>query len=1034
MKIKTKCLLTGLAALLNLAADAQTPPVVVPPGKLAIFKGGDNTGVYNISTARVQPCFVEVYDPAITGQTNPLWQLAIPTNAPNAIWMNAHAGSEGGGISRSANRQFLALQGYTGNILSPTAAKPSAAVGVTRGFGLLDVFGNETVLYSDPANWFGLPPGVTQNNPTGIATTDGTNFWGTGNVTGTSSEAAGTLFYNASVSPTPLELQNYIQAAAEARIINGTLYVVVPGSGVYNFLDPQNDDAVVPLPFDPSVPSPVQHIVLTNLFLSWGSTFQNIANFDMNRAGTVAYGADETFGIVKFLKINGAWQQAPYYFGAKNIGTTSQTTGNQGCFGICVDFSGPNPVIYATTMENGTTPPNNSQGNPNQNRLISIVDLGDPGTNLVAQTLATAGTTNETFRGVDFTPDLSPLVASAPLGYSTTNGGTAYFSVATESVYPVTYQWLENGIPLSGQTSSSLQLSNVALVMNQNAYQCVAANQYGSVTSAPVAVLTVTALPQGPVITNTTTQVTAYVGGTITFPAVNVVGTQPFSFRWLDNGVPLTDDGVKFSGSSTPSLTISNLVVGDSGNYFLVVTNAGGATTPLLDVLTVKYALPVVASGQPQSLTTFAGLTATLTANQLGGTPPFTNQWYKGSKALTDGNEFSGTATSVLTISPAATNDAGGYKIVISNSGGSVTSQVATVTVLVPPAPSFVGYSNQVYYQTFDSLPDPGSSSVNSINNPKDPGSIKSLSYSLANPFDFAYPVVNNNYVGGLGLGATLAGWYGAADTVFPGVDGITRFGAQNGDQTTGGVIDFGPNDHTGVVGTNRALGLLSTSTTGSTTYAVKLVNQSGAPLNYVSLAFIGELWHNGTGARTMSFGYTLDSTATNFTLTSQSISNSTMVPNLAFSFPTATVVTAVDGTQSSNQVSLVTNNLALSSPWQPNAALWLIWAIDFYGSGSGNGYAIDNLSFYASASPVTLGSAPFLGNVVYSDAGAASFSFTNAPGARFSVYSTTNLVQPKWISLGAPTETPNGAYSTYQFTDPNGAAKANQFFKVTSP
>src|SRR5208283_4598707 len=133
--------------------------------------------------------------------------------------------------------------GYTGNILSPSASKPSANTNVYRGIVTLDAFTNAISVYSDPANWFGLPPGVTQNNPTGIASTDGTNFWGTGNVTGTSVEASGTLFYNANVGPTPYEIQNYIQAAGEARIIGGTLYVVVPyaaggpAAGVYNFLD-----------------------------------------------------------------------------------------------------------------------------------------------------------------------------------------------------------------------------------------------------------------------------------------------------------------------------------------------------------------------------------------------------------------------------------------------------------------------------------------------------------------------------------------------------------------------------------------------------------------------------------------------------------------------------------------------------------------------------------------------------------------------------------------------------------------------------
>ncbi|MDB6020228.1 MAG: hlyA 8, partial [Pedosphaera sp.] len=460
--MKKSFTLSGLAALLAMGAQAQSTNLTIPPSKIAVFKGGDATGIYNISTARVQPCFVQIYDTVTNNQAVPLVSVALPTNAPDGIWMNDHAGSEGGGISRSVNREFLALQGYTGNILSPTAAKPSSDTTVYRGFGVLDAFGNEHVIYSDLANWFGLPPGVTQNNPTGLATTDGTNFWGTGNVTGTSSEAAGTLFYNASVSSTPLELQNYIQAAAEARIIGGTLYVVVPGQGVYNFLDPNNNDAVVPLPYDPNVANPVEHIVLTNLFLNWGSTFKNIANFDMNPQGTVAYGADQTFGIVKFVNTTGVWQQAPYYFGSTNIGTAKQKVATQGCFGICVDFSGANPIIYATTMETGTTPVNNAQGNPNQNRLIRILDTGvNPGTNLVAQTLATASTTNETFRGIDFTPDLSPLITSEPADYSTINGGSASFSVTADSVYALSYQWLQNSLVLANATNAVLTLNNL---------------------------------------------------------------------------------------------------------------------------------------------------------------------------------------------------------------------------------------------------------------------------------------------------------------------------------------------------------------------------------------------------------------------------------------------------------------------------------------------------------------------------------------------------------------------------------------------
>ncbi|MGA2540315.1 MAG: immunoglobulin domain-containing protein [Verrucomicrobiota bacterium] len=1024
---------SGTALVLALGAQAQPPAVVIPPGKLAVFKAGLPNTNYNISTSRVQPCFVQIFDPVLNNQAAPIYALALPTNAPNGIWINAHAGSEGGGISRSADRHILALQGYTGNILSPIAAKPSSNPTVGRGFGTLDAFGNEQVVYQDLANWFGLPPGVTQNNPTGIATADGTNFWGTGNVTGSSSEATGTLFFNGNESATPIELQNYIQAAAEARIINGTLYIVVPGGGVYNFLDPANNDAVVPLPYDPNVPNPVEHIVLTNLFLNWGPTYKNIANFDMNAAGTIAYGADQTYGIVKFINASGTWQAAPYYFSTTNIGTTAQPKAQQGCFGICVDFSGANPIIYATTMEYGAGTTGNNQGNPNNNRLIRVVDSGNPGIALVAQTLTTATTTNEVLRGVDFSPDLTPLITSEPVNYSTVTGGSATFTVTASSVYALSYQWLQNGGVITDQTNATLSLTALDTTYNLYEYQCVVTNLYGVVTSTP-GVLTVTATAQAPVITNTAAGVTAYVGGQVTFAPISPTGTEPFTFNWY-YGTTQLSDGTKYTNSATASLTIFNLSSSDAGSYYLVASNSAGFASNLVDVLAVSYHAPVITAGEPQSVTTFAGLTASLTATQAGGTAPVTSQWYKGTTALSDVNEFSGSATSTLTIGPVSSGDAGSYKIVVSNGAGSVTSQVATVTVLVPPAHSYVAYSNQFYLQTFDSLPDPGSNSVNSINNPMDPGSINGISYSLANPFDFTYPVITSSFVGGLGL-ATMPGWYGAADTLFPGVDGITRFGAQDGDQTTGGVIDFGPNDGGSFKGTNRALGLLSTGTTGSTTFALKLVNTSATVLNSISLGFTGELWHNGTGSRVMSFGYALDPSASSFSLTAQSITNAgtVEVTNLFFSFPTASVVTAVDGTQPANQIALGTKNMALAGPWTPGGALWLIWSINFYGSGSGNGYAIDNLNFYAAPATNTL-LAPQLGGVNYNASGANAglqFSFTSSPGAstNFSVLSTTDLSLPlaQWQNLGNPTEV---SFGEYLFLDATAASEPQRFYQV---
>jgi len=1000
--MKMKITASAMAVFLVLAVQAQIQLPVIPPGKIAVFKAGTTNGVYPMNTARVAPTFVQVFDPAITNQssTNALVTVAmsITNNVPGSVWVNPHAGSEGGGISRTVDRRYLALEGYTGNILSPTAAKPSTDYTVTRGIVRLDPFTNAVSVYSDLANWFGIPAGSavgTQDNPTGIASTDGTNYWGTGNyapIGANSGELDGTLFLNSIQGPPPSEVQNYLQAAAEARVIGGTLYVVVPKTGVVNFVNPDSG-AVVPLPYDPSVPNPYERPAFTNMFINWGSTYKTIANFDMDPSGTVAYGADQTFGIIKFTNNAGTWVQAPYTFNSTNLGTTAQATANQGCFGICVDFSYTTtnyPVIYATTMENGavTNYPgglgvNTTQGHQNNNRLIKIVDTGvAPGMNLVAQTLAVAYTTNEYFGGIDFTPDLRPLITSNPVNYATTNGGSAPFSVAAQSDYPLSYQWLQNGTNLNGATSSLLALNNLDTTYSNFTYQCVVTNNYGAVTSTP-AILIVTLTAVAPKITSGTNSINSYINGGITFPAVSATGTEPFSYQWYYNGTnELADganpngDGSGYSGSQTPSLTLTSLQPTDAGNYYLVITNQAGYASNLVDVLSVNYHLGIISAGQPQSVSTFVGVPTSLTATESGATAPVSYQWYLGNQMLTDAGDYSGSATTTLSIAATTTNDAGtNYYMVVSNPGGSVTSSVASVAILVPPPLSSVNYSNQLYMQTFDSLPDPGGVSANSINNPEYPGTVGGVAYSLANPFDFTYPVILSSYAGGLGL-PTMNGWYGSADTNYSGVSGLTRFGAQDGDQSTGGIIDFGVNDVSGgIVGTNRSLGLISTSTTGATTIGLKLTNSSGIALNYINVSFLGAMWRQGnaTGQRTMSFGYSFDNTTTNFVLSSASISNSTLVPALAFSFPVGSVAQAVDGTSPLNQTNLSQTNILLSSSWQPGASLWLIWSIDFNGQGSGNGYSIDNLAFSATPSSLVF-TAPSV-----SESGASNISITNA-------------------------------------------------------
>ena len=81
----------------------------------------------------------------------------------------------------------------------------------------------------------------------------------------------------------------------------------------------------------------------------------------------------------------------------------------------------------------------------------------------------------------------------------------------------------------------------------------------------------------------------------------------------------------------------------------------------------------------PQNLTVAQGSNATFNVS-LNGTPPFSYQWRFG------GADLDGATQSSYTRNNAQPPDAGDYSVVVTNSLGSVTSSVATLTVIVPPA------------------------------------------------------------------------------------------------------------------------------------------------------------------------------------------------------------------------------------------------------------------------------------------------------------------------------------------------------------
>jgi len=188
-------------------------------------------------------------------------------------------------------------------------------------------------------------------------------------------------------------------------------------------------------------------------------------------------------------------------------------------------------------------------------------------------------------------------------------------------------------------------------------------------------------------------------GATATFSA-RAVGTSAITYRWLKDGVEITNGG-RISGADTPTLTVGGLVVGDSANYTLRVSNdTGGTRTSNAARLIVRDA-PVVTAPM-QSLYRASGQSATFSVGVVG-VAPISYQWSK------DGTPIPGATGPSYTIPAVNRNDAGLYSVTMTNSAGTVTSPTAGLSVgtLADYSPVAVdSTTNFVEYPAVAKLPD----------------------------------------------------------------------------------------------------------------------------------------------------------------------------------------------------------------------------------------------------------------------------------------------------------------------------------------
>ncbi len=177
---------------------------------------------------------------------------------------------------------------------------------------------------------------------------------------------------------------------------------------------------------------------------------------------------------------------------------------------------------------------------------------------------------------------------------------------------------------------------------------------------------------QGPTINAGPTNRVVLAGVTVVY-SVDAAGTGPLFYQWRFNGVAIP-------GATNEVFMLPNVQSVQGGNYSVTVGNGWGAAFAGPARLSVQA--PPLISQQPQSRTVLAGVDTTFIVTASGGALGY--QW-RFTPSGGAASNIAGATNAVLTVANAQLSDAGGYDVRVNNGFGATTSQLATLTVLVPP-------------------------------------------------------------------------------------------------------------------------------------------------------------------------------------------------------------------------------------------------------------------------------------------------------------------------------------------------------------
>lgn len=260
-----------------------------------------------------------------------------------------------------------------------------------------------------------------------------------------------------------------------------------------------------------------------------------------------------------------------------------------------------------------------------------------------------------------------PAIITQPVGAVKNVGSDYTFTISAKGSKPLIYQWYKNYIPIVGETSNVLNLTNLQ-ISDDAIYFCLVRNNGYMALTEEVYLTVVDSLS----FSQQPESVSANPNSNVSFNVV-VDSDTSVNYQWYKNSLiyPGTSD----------TLFINYVTENEEGTYFCVAYNLLAAITSNNVTLTVND--PIIIKEQPVDTSLLAGDNLTLNLSCVG-TFPISAQWRKdntnyGSLSVTNTGDVD------LTINNIQNSDEGNYDCVLTNIVGSVTSNKALVYINKPP-------------------------------------------------------------------------------------------------------------------------------------------------------------------------------------------------------------------------------------------------------------------------------------------------------------------------------------------------------------